>query len=109
MLAKIEEIAQAAPVVVTGDFNCTEASEPYRILTGAAGQPLRDARYLSRYDHHGPTKTTNSNFAGLLEEKIDYIFVKNGVKVIQHGVLSDHWDGRYPSDHLPLLAEIVVE
>jgi endonuclease/exonuclease/phosphatase family metal-dependent hydrolase len=109
LLAKIEAIAQAAPVIVTGDFNCAEDSEPYRILTGAAGRSLHDARYLSSHGHHGPTKTTNSNFAGLLEEKIDYIFVKNGVNVNQHGVLSDHWDGHYPSDHLPVLAEIVLD
>jgi endonuclease/exonuclease/phosphatase family metal-dependent hydrolase len=109
LLARIDQIAQAAAVVVTGDFNCTETSEPYRILTGAAGQSLHDARYLSSHGHHGPTKTTNSDFASLLEEKIDYIFVKNGVKVNQHGVLSDHWDSRYPSDHLPVLVEIVLE
>jgi endonuclease/exonuclease/phosphatase family metal-dependent hydrolase len=34
--------------------------------------------------------------------------VREGVQVIQHGILADHWDGRYPSDHLPVLAEVEI-
>jgi endonuclease/exonuclease/phosphatase family metal-dependent hydrolase len=28
--------------------------------------------------------------------------------VARHGILSDTFDGRFPSDHLPVLAEIVL-
>jgi len=28
--------------------------------------------------------------------------------VRQHGILSDTFDGRFPSDHLPVVAEIAV-
>jgi endonuclease/exonuclease/phosphatase family metal-dependent hydrolase len=40
--------------------------------------------------------------------KIDFILVKEGIEVLQHGVLSDTWDGRFPSDHLPVLAEVLL-
>jgi endonuclease/exonuclease/phosphatase family metal-dependent hydrolase len=116
LLSRIEAIAGPTPVVVTGDFNCTEDSYPYRLLIGAGSSerentppPLQDARYQSHYPHHGPTQTTNDDFAGTLRDKIDYIFIKNQVQVHQHGILPDHWDGRYPSDHLPVLAELELE
>jgi endonuclease/exonuclease/phosphatase family metal-dependent hydrolase len=35
--------------------------------------------------------------------------VKGGIRVHQHGALSDTWNGRFPSDHLPVLAEILIE
>lgn len=113
LLNRVETIAGPTSVIVTGDFNCTEDSFPYRLLTGASSPentlpPLQDARYCSRHPHHGPTKTTNDDFAGTLRDKIDYIFIKNQVQVHQHGILPDHWDGRYPSDHLPVLAELEV-
>ncbi len=111
LLTKTKEIAGTTPVIVTGDFNSSESSEPYRILTESAGrESLQDARYLSVHGHHGPTGTMSSfRVAGTPGRKIDHIFVKNGVRVLQHGVLSDTWDGRFPSDHLPVLAEVVIE
>ena len=39
--------------------------------------------------------------------RIDYIFVGAGVHVYAHRILSDKIaNGRFPSDHLPVLAEI---
>ena len=111
LLTKTKEIAGTTPVFVTGDFNSRESSEPYRILTESAGrESLQDARYLSVHGHHGPTGTMSSfKVAGTPGRKIDHIFVKNGVRVLQHGVLSETYDGRFPSDHLPVLAEVVIE
>jgi endonuclease/exonuclease/phosphatase family metal-dependent hydrolase len=31
------------------------------------------------------------------------------MKVIEHGVLSDQWNGLWASDHLPVLAEIEIK
>ncbi|HXG63584.1 MAG TPA: endonuclease/exonuclease/phosphatase family protein [Blastocatellia bacterium] len=108
LLTQVGKIARNSPVVVTGDFNANESSEPYRILTTGdeAQGKLQDARYVSANGHHGPTSTFN-NFGPLIPgAKIDYVFLKGGVRALQHGVLADHWDGRWPSDHLPVLAEV---
>lgn len=109
---KIDAIAGAAPVLVTGDFNARETSEPYAVMTGdssGAKVALSNARRVSKSGHKGPTSTSND-----WEEHqgpdtiIDYIFVGNGIEVLSHAIADDKFDGRYPSDHLPVLAEIVL-
>jgi endonuclease/exonuclease/phosphatase family metal-dependent hydrolase len=116
LLKRIYTIAGQLPVVVTGDFNFNESSKGYEILTSktlekeiGSQASLRDARYLSQHGHHGPASTFNEFKALVPEMKIDYVFIKGTVRVLQHGALSDTWNGRFPSDHLPVLAEIVIE
>lgn len=112
LLDQIRQIARDLPVVVTGDFNFTESSDGYQLLTGKNSEKssaLRDARYISEHGHHGPTSTFNEFKAIVPGKKIDYVFVKGRIRVLQHGVLSDTWDGRFASDHLPVLAEILIE
>ncbi|MDY7079888.1 MAG: endonuclease/exonuclease/phosphatase family protein [Chloroflexota bacterium] len=112
LLARVKDIANGMPVVVTGDFNDDETSRTYQILTQEDQKGhdliLSDTKHLSRQEHYGPAATTNSKFQGCFRRKIDYIFVKNRVQVIRHGILSDNWDGRYPSDHLPVIAEVLI-
>ena len=110
LLKQIEKISGSLPIILTGDFNGNESSEPYRILTSGAtkGQKLQDARQLSGGGHHGPTSTFNGFGALRQNMRIDYIFVRDRVTVLQHGVLADQWDGRWPSDHLPVLAELTI-
>lgn len=113
LLQKIAEIAgPETPVLLTGDFNATPESEPYRILVagddGAGGARLVDALHHSRAPHHGPTSSWNGFEAIVPERRIDFVFVRPEVEVRQHGILSDTFDGRFPSDHLPVLAEVTV-
>ncbi|MGC9329302.1 MAG: endonuclease/exonuclease/phosphatase family protein, partial [Candidatus Hinthialibacter sp.] len=109
---KISENDQKLLTVVTGDFNARETSLPYKILTGQepAGETasdLQDARYVSKSEHEGPTSTTTNWVEDRgPESKIDYIFVRNDVEVAKHQVLTDRFDGRFPSDHLPVLIEV---
>lgn len=105
----MDRTAAGKPVVLMGDFNATPGSRPYRILTGDAS-PLSDAYLESAAPHVGPA----FSFEGFEvmsdnpRRRIDYIFVNDGVDVLQHAIISDFRDGRYPSDHLPVLADIRV-
>ncbi len=110
---KAREIAQEHPTILTGDFNTREDSMPYKILTGdKSTSNFSDARYLSMNAHQGPTTTSSSYFGwtkvGKPETKIDYIFVRNSITVMNHEVLTDRYTERYPSDHLPVLASIIL-
>lgn len=108
-LAQIKETTGASPVILTGDFNCVPTDEPYRILT-RKGSGLADALFLSKMPHHGPLSTWSGfQFPGMPGRRIDYIFVNDKVKVYKHAILSESWSGRFPSDHLPVLAEVKLE
>jgi endonuclease/exonuclease/phosphatase family metal-dependent hydrolase len=90
------------PVILTGDFNSEPASETYKIVT----QSMADSRVASKEKPIGPTGTFNGfKFDEPVTKRIDYIFVK-GFDVLKYAVLSDSKDGRYPSDHLPVLTLI---
>jgi endonuclease/exonuclease/phosphatase family metal-dependent hydrolase len=113
LLRKVAEIAgRDAPVVVTGDFNSIPESEPYRLLTarGPAGEApgLIDAFQASACPHHGPTSSWNAFKAIEAGRRIDFILVRPPVEVLQHGILSDTFDGRFPSDHLPVVADVTL-
>ncbi len=107
--ARTAALAGRLPVVVTGDFNCGAEDEPYRILTakGEAAPPLVDARSAARQPVYGGTTSFNGFSAepgpGII---IDHIFVRNTGAVLRSGVIADRWDGRFVSDHYPVLAEI---
>jgi endonuclease/exonuclease/phosphatase family metal-dependent hydrolase len=99
------------PVVVTGDLNTTPDSEPIAaLLDAAAPLRLRDAIRISAEPPYGPGSTWNGFRAIVPDQRIDYVFVGDGLRVLEHGTLAETLDGvHYPSDHLPVLAEIVVQ
>ena len=109
ILRRIGEIAGTHPFILTGDLNVREASEAYKTLTkGAPKASLEDAKSASVNGHFGG-ESTFSAFKELEPGmKIDYVFVRKGLTVVEHGVLSDRWDGLWASDHLPVLAEIIL-
>ena len=105
MVAKIREIAQNAPVICVGDFNSTPDTEQIKALQG----PLRDARAASTTPPYGPVGTFQAfDLAAPLADRIDYIFVSPGSQVLSYAVLTDSLRGRYPSDHFPVVADVVL-
>ena len=107
ILTQLDEIAADLPTVVTGDFNATDDSEPYRVLTNA-DTGLRDALSVTQQPHYGPTSSWSGFEAVAEDRRIDFVFVSDDVDVLRHGILSETVDGRFPSDHLPVLAEVAV-
>lgn len=102
---KIGELASGYPVLVSGDFNADPTSVPYQVLTEG---PLRDAMTLSEVPPVGPEQSF-SGFAvtdSLPGERIDYIFVSPDVRVDRHAIVASFRNGYFPSDHLPVFAEV---
>lgn len=114
---------ETPPVVLVGDLNCTPGSEPHRILVEGdgsgigdegAGKPSGDALALrdaaAEADlRHGP-ETSLTDFARLIDgRRIDHALVSPAVSVDAFATLADRDDrGRYPSDHLPILARLSI-
>ena len=109
IIQKIHAIASTAPVVLTGDFNSPVTTSAYQsIVKDAQELTFSDAITISQTPHHGPMGTFSGSFQlpGVGDYRIDFVFVNKRVKVLKHAILSDSWDGRLASDHLPVLAEI---
>lgn len=108
IIEKITEInTNNLPLILTGDFNSEPSSEAYVYLA----TNLNDTKTISKSPSFGPTGTFNNfEFHKPVTLLIDFIFTsKNRVEVTKHAVLSDSKDGKYPSDHLPVYAEIVLK
>ena len=109
LLEKIESMTSFEPIFVTGDFNCTEKNKAYSILTSGKDEEskLQDTQILSQNGHYGGTQTFNGFNPDLIPNNIiDYIFVRNTGPVLNHGIIADRWDGRFVSDHYPVLAKV---
>lgn len=93
-------------IVFMGDLNLEPESEAIRYLSSE----LTDTKTANSKVVFGPTGTYNGfKFNQPVFRRIDYIFVSKGnVEVVKYAVLSDSKECRYPSDHLPVYAEIVL-
>lgn len=110
ILKRIGEISGNTPYFFTGDLNVKEDSQAYKTLkTGSASVHLLDAKYASSNGSFGGDSTFSAFKELQPGNKIDYIFVREGTRVLEHGVLADQWNGLWASDHLPVLAEIVLK
>lgn len=106
---QLSAIAKGAPTIVTGDLNSGPKSIAYTTLTTGTVDggiaPLIDAYVSSREPSYGPNATFNS-FKEIGNERIDYVMVSPGIEVLKHGILTDRWEQRFPSDHLPVIAAL---
>ncbi len=96
------------PVIFMGDFN----SEPGTERVIGLKKEMDDCRDVSAEKPFGPSGTFNGfKHNEPVTKLIDYIFIsKNaGIKVKKYAILSDSKDLRYPSDHLPVYAEIEMK
>lgn len=92
------------PIILLGDFNLEPESENIQYIK----KYLNDSKEVSLTEPFGPSGTFNGfNFHEPVTRRIDYIFVsKNDVAVKKYAILSDNWNLKYPSDHLPVFIEL---
>ena len=89
IVRKIREIAQGAPVIVTGDFNVDQKDEIYSIFTDSG--LLKDS-YLATRLRFAENGTFNSFDTELYtDSRIDHIFVSPDTEVEAYGVLTNSY------------------
>lgn len=130
ILRKIKEDPDNLPVIVTGDFNVDQNSEPYKIL-------MSDGMLVDSYDtaafRYAPNGTANGFSADRISgSRIDHVLLSSQFKVLKYGVLTDTYrseenpgsdvvknknfpheisfrksHARVPSDHFPV--KVIVD
>ena len=105
---KIEELnPKNYPVIVTGDFNSRPDDEPTQYMNSK----MQNARTVSKLVY-GPADTWNGfKFNQALNGCIDYIFISENkkLKVSKFATITDSYNLKYPSDHLPVMATILID
>jgi endonuclease/exonuclease/phosphatase family metal-dependent hydrolase len=110
LLHVVDSLAGNRPVIVLGDFNSEPGSEPYQIITDKSNSKhLIDSRSICKKPV-GPKYTFTGFKVGLQPgERIDYIFLKNKVKVLSFRVNNQNNGNFYPSDHLPVSTTLELD
>ena len=86
--------SQHRPIFLTGDFNARPGGPEHRILTGD-GTSDDPSQFKDSTDRQG--------------RRIDWILYRGRVKVTHYEEIDYNVDGRYPSDHLPIIADFEFE
>ncbi|MBI5092349.1 MAG: endonuclease/exonuclease/phosphatase family protein [Candidatus Hydrogenedentes bacterium] len=105
---RIRHLPDGATAVVTGDFNDNaESSEPWHILTG---EGMKDC-WLAAANRIGPDVTWSAFQppAKVSKSRIDWVLVRGSVKVESCETILYNEDGRYPSDHYPVCAKLILK
>lgn len=104
---RVAALPAGTPVVVMGDFNAVAgASETWELATS---QGLMDA-WRAAGEREGPAVTSNGFGPppNDWEGRIDWILVGGPVAVPSVATVLHSVDGRYPSDHYPVLATLEI-
>jgi endonuclease/exonuclease/phosphatase family metal-dependent hydrolase len=111
LLQEVEKITDGSPFIISGDFNMLPSSGGYSILTGPAESvpALKDSYTVSEKRPWGPSFTFNGFSDNPGTGRIDYIFVKNGMKVLDHRTIIRKEHGVFISDHWPVEATVLVK
>jgi endonuclease/exonuclease/phosphatase family metal-dependent hydrolase len=110
LLKEVGKIADGFPFILTGDFNMLPYSTAYSILTGPdESVPLmKDSYFISEKKPSGSVNTFNGFSDRQGTGRIDYIFVKSGLRVVRHNTIEKKQDGIFISDHWPVTATVYV-
>jgi len=111
LLDQVAKISDGSPFIITGDFNMPPTSTGYSILIGPAESvpALKDTYTISEKRPWGPTYTFNGFSDKPGTGRIDYIFVKNGMRALEHRTMIKKEGGVFISDHWPVEATILLK
>lgn len=116
---------QKIPVIFTGDLNTFAARPELYKMPFFDGDYvnkvlnhfcLHDARELSLLGHVGPLSTFTNEETDTVAFKgtgtpgifVDHIYLSKGITVLVHAVEPAKVDGHFPSDHMPVFADLLI-
>ena len=107
ILKKIKQIAGNEPVIFMGDLNGGHESEWYKAIANSG--ILFDTYNKAKIKLDNNPSYQDFGKAISDSEIIDHLFVTKDFVVKKWGILSNTFHGKYPSDHFPVLTEIILK
>ena len=105
------DLREPMPKLLMGDLNASYDSRCVRILRENLHQyPFRLQDAYEKYD--GVRSNTYHRVAGRVKagrSPIDYIFASEEFEILSSRISTFSLDGEYPSDHFPLIADLVLK
>jgi len=108
---RLPAITQNRPTILVGDFNAATSSTAYRTLVADPANANNDTyidTFIAASAEQKKHTGTFGKFTGTpaSSSRIDWIVCSKHLVPRSCRILKDHVDGRYPSDHYPVLAEL---
>jgi endonuclease/exonuclease/phosphatase family metal-dependent hydrolase len=105
LVQRAQQLAAGLPVLLTGDFNCGEGSEPWQTLTSTAAG-LADS-FRTVYPQRSDDEGTFHGFSGRASmDRIDWILCSPAWEVKAASIDRSEFGGRYASDHFAVTATV---
>ena len=104
LLEEMAKIQLEGTLVITGDFNTYNDGGVYASMlegTDDAGAVAENADSGITFHGYGKRKDEGQG-------PIDFVFVTKGTKVENYKIIRDTAKGMYPSDHYPIIADVVI-
>ena len=104
LLEKLEELQAEGNVIVTGDFNAYPNEDVYKRMVAVTD----DVAFTAKNADTGITFHKYGKKEDKGQGAIDFIFTSKGVKADTYKVIRNTVEGMYPSDHYPIVADVIV-
>ena len=110
LMQLIEKIAKDKPFILVGDFNSKENSE---VINYIKAKPyISDARTISKakpIDMPSTFHAFKGHTSKVYKNRIDYVWVSKPSEVLSYEVSNYSENGVYPSDHYPIVCNILLK
>lgn len=102
----VNKVANGSPIIVTGDFN---AYEDDSLVYTVACESFNDTKKVAENSDTGRTFTVYGKYEEDGTGAIDFIFADKSLKVDTYKIIRNTVQDIYPSDHYPIVADIVIK
>ncbi len=102
---KIAELEKQTTVICTGDFNTHETGEAYAEMC----KTMDDSKLTAITSDTGITFHKYGTIEEHDDGAIDFVFTSKGTKAAMYKIIRDSFENIYPSDHYPVVADVIIE
>ena len=108
IMSRMDDIAKGLPCFLTGDMNCRIATPSIQSFLAK----MKNTKDVSETPHEGTFQTFHAyryTDGKVTNGEIDFIFFNGDMRVLRHATINEHNGNEFPSDHFPVMAEIILK